>query len=90
MNYANLFWLYEGYKQIIPNAVEFCAYFYACVSFNKYPDAIDIIDSITFEVFKISGVYPNKILYCDEYVPEDDPIVKDAINKWKEKGYGLY
>ncbi len=89
LNFANLFWLYEGYKQYIPNAVEFCSYFYACVSLEHYPDAVDILDGITFEVFKNSDVHPNKILYYDEYIPTEDPMVIDAINKWKEKGYGL-
>ncbi len=88
LNFANLFWLYEGYKQIIPNPVEFCSFFYACVSFEHYPDAVDILDSITFEVFQKS-VYPNKTLYYDEYIPTNDPLVIEAINKWKEKGYGL-
>lgn len=60
LNFANLFWLYEGQKRYIPNAVEFCSYFYGCVSFEHYPDAIDILDSITLDVFENSWVYPNK------------------------------
>lgn len=85
LNFANLFWLYEGYKQFIPNAVEFCAYFYANVSFEVYPDAVDIIDSITLEVFMNSLVYPKNSLYYDEYIPTNDPMVKKFIDIWKEK-----
>lgn len=89
LNFANLFWFYEGYKQFIPNAVEFCAFFYANISFSDYPDAVNILDSITCEVFLNSGIYSEESLYYDEYVPTNDEMVKNAIEKWKEKGYGL-
>ncbi len=89
LNFANLFWFYEGQKHYIPNAIEFCSYFYACISFEHYSNAIDILDSITIDVFGNSNVYPNKKLYYDEYIPTNDPLVREAINKWKEKGYGL-
>ena len=89
LNFANLFCFYEGYKQFIPNAVEFCSFFYANISFDNYPDALDILDSITCEVFINSNVYPNSSLYFDEYIPTNDTIVINAVNKWKEKGYGL-
>ena len=89
LNFANLFWLYEGYKRFIPNAAEFCAFFYANISFDNHPDAPEILDSITCEVFLNSGIYPKESLYYDEYVPTSDPMIKNAINEWKKKGYGL-
>ncbi len=89
LNFANLFWFYEGYKHFIPNAVEFCAFFYANISFDNYPDAAEILDSITCEVFLNSGIYPSASLRYDEYIPANDPKIKKAIYKWKEKGYGL-
>jgi hypothetical protein len=89
LNFANLFWFYDGENYNIPNAIEFCAFFYATISFEHYPDAIEILDSITIDVFLNSGIYPREKLYYDEYIPQNDPIVKKEINKWKEKGYGL-
>ncbi len=89
LNFANLFWFYEGYKQFIPNAVEFCSFFYANISFSHYPDAVEILDSITCEVFLNSGIYPKESLNYDEYVPLNDPMMKNAINMWIEKGYGI-
>ncbi len=85
LNFANLFWCYEGYKQFIPNAVEFCAFFYANISPEHYPDAAIILDSITYEVFLNSGIYPRNSLYFDEYIPMNDSLIKNEVNKWKKK-----
>ncbi len=90
VNYANLFWLYEGYKQIIPNAVEFCAYFYANISFQHYSASTAVIDGIAWYALVNSGIISKNDLSFDNFAPYDFPIITDAINKWKEKGYGLY
>lgn len=84
LNYANLFWCYEGQNYKIPNAIEFCSFFYANISFEHYPDADVILDSISYEVLKNSGIYAYKEIYYDEYIPLNDPVMIKAIKKWKE------
>ncbi len=55
MNFVILFWLYEGHMQYIPNALDFCSYLYAQISFDHYPDVFDALDGITFEALVNSG-----------------------------------
>ncbi len=55
VNFVILFWLYEGHMQYIPNALGFCSYLYAQISFDHYPDVFDVLDGITFETLVNSG-----------------------------------
>ncbi len=89
LNFANLFWLYNGYKQFIPNAVEFSAFFYANISFEHHPEAISVIDGIAWFALVNSGVICESKMSFDNYAPNDIPAIDESIKKWKEKGYGL-
>lgn len=42
-----------------------------------------------FDDDNFCGAYTSKTLYYDEYIPANGQMVMDAINKRKEKGYGL-
>lgn len=84
INFANLFWYYEGYKYFIPNAVEFCAYFYANISMNTYIENEPVIDGITWNVLKNSGVYLKNELFFENFEPYKDPILTKTINDIKE------
>lgn len=90
LNFANLFWCYEGYKQFIPNALEFCAFFYACVSFDHHPEAISVIDGITWYALMNSGIISQSELSFEDFAPANITTLTEAINKWKKKGYGLH
>ncbi len=89
LNFANLFWCYEGYRQFIPNAVEFCAFFYACISFDHHPEAISVVDGIAWNALVKSGTISQSEISFDDFAPADVPAIGEAINKWREKGYGL-
>ena len=83
LNYANLFWCYDGQKHNVYNAVEFVAYFYANIDFKKHSEADYLIDGIANELFLNSGIKTQEELY--DYIPTNDPLVIDAIKKWKDK-----
>lgn len=89
LNFANLFWLYEGYNQIIPNPVEFCSFFYARSSFERHHEAIPVVDGIAWCALVNSGIISESDSSFENYAPYDYPLITEAINKWKEKGYGL-
>lgn len=89
MNFANLFWLYEGYKQFIPNTVEFCAFFYASISFDNHHEEISVVDGIAWYTLVNVGIISKIELSFDEYAPSNIPQINDSIIKWKEKDYGL-
>lgn len=88
LNFANLFWCYEGYKQKIYNAVEFCAFLYANINIEKHSEAGYLLEGMTTEIFLHSGVYSQEQLY--DYIPTNDSLVIDAIKEWKKKGNGLH
>ena len=89
LNFANLFWFYEGYNQFIPNAVEFCTFFYTCISF-EHPEATPVVDGIAWHALVNAGVINKFDFSFDNFAPNDFKILTDEINKWKEKGYGLH
>ena len=89
LNFANLFWFYEGYKQFIPNAIEFCAFFYANISFDNHPEAISVVDGIAWNALLNAGIISEFELPFEEYAPVDIPEINEYINKWEEKGYRL-
>lgn len=82
LNFANLFWSYEGYVHPIPNPYDFLAWFYYQIDMEKYADdAITIMDSISIEILHRAGV---KGIYWGEnpyYVPEQDPKMLAAVEK---------
>ncbi len=69
--------------------MEFCSYFYTCVSFQHHPEAISIIDGIAWYALVNSGIIAEDDSSFEDFAPNDFPTIADAINKWKEKGYGL-
>lgn len=80
LNFANLFWCYEGYKHKIVNPIDFCAFFYANINFKNHPEADYLLDGMTTEIFLYSGVYTQEQLY--DYIPTNDPIIIEAAKKY--------
>lgn len=78
LNFANLFWCYGGQEHYVDNAIEFVAYFYANIDFEKHEEACDVIDGIACCLFENSGIITGKYAF-DEYVPIHDERVKKAI-----------
>lgn len=91
INFANLFWFYEGYKQYIPNAIDFCAYFYANISIEIYIENEPVIDGISWNVLTNSGIYSKNELYFENFEPYNDKNIIEAIKKYKgQKQNGLH
>ncbi len=88
LNFANLFWCYEGYEQAIPNAVEFCAFFYANISLKRHPEAVSVLDGIAWNALIHSGIYSENDYYFEDFSPMSNPEIVAAIEKWQIRKKG--
>lgn len=86
LNFANLFWCYEGYKQFIPNILEFSGFLYANISFEHHPEAISVLDGIAWHGLVKAGILKEKDLTFDNFTPYDVPLLVESIKNWKKKG----
>jgi hypothetical protein len=84
INFANLFWSYEGYKQVIPNPYEFCGYFYANICLEKQTDIIPVLDGITWNALVNSSIYSSNDNYFEDFSPFNDEKLLESIDKWKK------
>ena len=82
INFANLFYYYEGADNYNPEPYKFIGYLYAHVNMDKYWDeAGDLFDSIAIAILE------NQLLINTSndpyYNPLTDPNILTAINNWK-------
>ncbi len=86
LNFAHLFWEYEGYVHPIPDPYDFLAWFYYCIDMDQYADeAVTIMDSLSIEILSRVGVPGVDYVGNPYYVPEKDPKMLAAIQKIKDK-----
>ncbi len=82
LNFANLFWVYEGYVHPIEHPYDFLAWFYYCIDMKKYADdAITIMDSISIEILSRAGIRNVGWNENPYYVPEEDPEMIAAVQR---------
>ena len=89
LNFAHLFWYYEGYNQVIPNPIEFCSYFYANISLENQLENSPVLDGIAWYALKNSDKYSNVEPYFENFEPLRTPEIISGIKKWKDKQNGL-
>lgn len=86
LNFAHLFWNYEGHEHYIEDPYKFLSYFYYRIDMKKYRDiAMTILDGISIEVLHRAGITN---VYYDEnpyYEPENDPMMIREIENWKKQ-----
>lgn len=86
-NAMNIFSTYGWSKNPIPDPYDFLGYIYYRIELNpnEYDDynAVTTFDSIAVDVLEKSGIKEN--LYIGDYVPEIDPEVIKAVEKWRSK-----
>ena len=88
LNFANLFWCYEGHKHYIAKPYKFLGYFYYRMDLNPFKyDAIDLMDSIVIDILEKTGeTYVNLVNFPD-YAPEKDKKIIAEVQKWKSGKY---
>lgn len=86
MNVAHLFWDYGWYENFIPEPYKFLGFFYNAISFkiSEYDDS-DILDSLATTILANQGINSANLRNNPYYVPEEDPMIISAAEKWKEK-----
>ena len=79
LNFANLFWCYGGADHCVYNAIELVAYFVAYSDRKKHPEWYPLLDGISRDLFKNSGIITNEdIIERDYYVLSDPRIWKEV------------
>ncbi len=83
INFANLFFYYDGPNNFIPEPYKFIGYLYAKVNMDEYWDeAGDLFDSIAIDILG----YQQLINLEDEpcYNPLKDTLIQKEIKKWHQ------
>lgn len=82
INFANLFFYYGGADRPLRDPYPFVSYLYYRVDTTQYGgEATDIFDSIVIPM--LSRIGDVSLDNQPDYVPENDPKVLNAIEKWK-------
>lgn len=83
INFMNLFFAYEGYKQIIPDPIGFSAYLYYRLGDRvKESEAQTMADSIVIPVLQHAGLLSKYDTCC---APESDPRIIAAVEALKNE-----
>lgn len=84
VNFANLFYCYDGVKHPIPDPYGFLAFFYYLMDLKPAEfDAVDIMDGISTEILLRNGYLSQEQAY--DYIPEKDDHMVAAVEKLMEK-----
>ncbi|MBO4408241.1 MAG: hypothetical protein J5786_03090 [Clostridiales bacterium] len=85
INFVHLIRYYDDFSHVIPDPYRFLGYFYFRLELNpaKY-DAVDNMDEMSFEVLMKAGIKEDLWL-DDSYIPEKDPEIIKAVERWKEE-----
>jgi hypothetical protein len=83
INFMNLFFAYEGYKQIIPDPIDFAAYIYYRLGDRiKESEAQTMADSIVIPILQHAGLLSQYDTCC---APESDPRIIAAVKALNDK-----
>lgn len=85
INFVHLIRYYDDFSHVIPDPYDFLGYFYYRLELNpaKY-QAVDNMDEMSFEVLMKAGI-KEELWLDDSYIPEKDPEMIKAVERWKEK-----
>ena len=83
INFAHLFFYYGGAERPVRDPYPFISYLYYRVDTTKYGGAAtDIFDSIVIPM--LTRIGDVSLDNQTDYVPEKDPVILSAIEKWRE------
>ena len=83
LNWANIFFWYDGHTYPIPNTFDFLGYLYYRIDVTKNMDAQHIFDSIAIPILEKLGEADIVADPC--FAPESHPKIKQAVDKWRQK-----
>ena len=88
-SFANLFFNYNGTEHPVPDVFKFLGYFYCRLNLKPFDydeyNASVIMDGISVELLNRSGLRND--LCVGDYVPETDPEIIAAVEKWRAGEY---
>ena len=84
LNFAHLFWAYDGCNYAVPEPYSFLGYFYYRINLADYPDEITILDTLSIEVLSKSGIKGVNWSDNPEYVPEKDPNILAEVDNYRK------
>ncbi len=88
LNFAHLFWVYDGCDYAVPEPYNFLGYFYYRINITDYPDEITILDTISIEILSKSGIKGVNWVDNPDYVPEKDPNILAEVEKYRKSEWG--
>ena len=83
LNFAHLFWVYDGCNYAVPDPYKFLGYLYYRINLSDYPDEITLLDTIAIEILTKSGIIGASWSDNPDYVPEKDPQIIAEVEKLK-------
>ncbi|MBQ9875387.1 MAG: DUF4417 domain-containing protein [Thermoguttaceae bacterium] len=89
INFAKLFWNYDGCEYPVPRPHKFLGYFYYRIDFDleKYDD-FGILDSIAITILPLGGFLEASMLFNPYYSPESDPKIIAEVEAYR-RGEGV-
>ncbi len=86
INYANLFWCYDGCDHIIPDPYPFWAYFYYRIDMKtSVYDDTDILDGLAITILPKAGFKEANLMENPYYMPESDEELIAEVEKYKRE-----
>ena len=85
INFSNLYYLYNWHEYAIPDPYRFLAYIYHMIDFDRLKYDADILDTIVSGVLPASGYEYGSLFTNTWYTPENDPKLKEAVNKLRKE-----
>ena len=84
INFAHLFWCYDGCEYVIPDPYNFLGYMYYRIDMNttKY-DEMDILDGIATTILPMAGYGKADLMNDPYYSPLDDEQIIAEVEKFK-------
>ena len=84
INFALLYWDYGWYEYPISEPHKFLGYLYYRIDFDtaRY-DFADILDSLSTTILKNAGFSEADLVLNTQYMPENDPKIIEAAEKYK-------
>ena len=84
INFASNYWTYGWYENPIPDPHRFLGYLYYRVNYEteRY-DVMDILDSLATTILPKAGFPEANLVLNTQYMPENDPKIRDAVEQFR-------
>ena len=86
INFAHLFWGYNGCEHPIDNPYKFLGYFYYRIAFDVMQyDSGMMLDGLAITILPKAGFLEADLMLNPDYVPECDPKIIAAAEQWRRE-----